>query len=157
MNRQVILILFLIGTLAATISCDNKMVYEKYISIPELKWHVDSLINFNVNIPDSTQNHNLYFNIRNSVNYPFRNLWLFISVTPPNGEILTDTVEFTLAAPNGKWMGKGHGKFRDNQFIYRRNVYFPNPGQYNFQIQHGMRTPELNGVSDIGIRVEKLE
>ncbi len=157
MNRNIIYILLFIEAVFFSVSCDRNLVYEKYAPIPEMGWPADSIICFNVNISDTTQNNNLYFNIRNSIDYPYSNIWLFISITPPKGDILTDTIEFTLAGPGGEWFGKGHGKFRDNQFIFRRNVYFPNPGQYKFQLQHGMRTKELKGVSNVGIRVEKTD
>lgn len=156
MIKRIAYIILIASSVFLSVSCDRKMVYEKYVSISESVWNADSLVSFSVDITNTKQNHNLYFDIRNSVDYSFSNLWLFLTITPPKGEIMTDTVEVSLANPSGKWYGTGHGKFRDNQIIYRRNVYFPNPGQYIFSIKHGMRNIELKGISDIGIRIEKV-
>ncbi len=144
-------------SLISFFACDRKMVFEDYRSLPELKWAVDSTVTFAFNISDTTINHNLYFNIRNSVDYEYSNLWLFVCILPPDSEAMKDTIEFTLANPLGKWFGKGHGKFRDIQYMYRRNVFFPDTGLYQFQIKQGMREQVLEGIRDIGLRVEKVE
>ena len=147
----------LIILILAFFSCDRKMVYEKYIPINDMEWSLDSIVSFEFQIEDTAQNHNLLFNIRNSVDYSYSNLWLFVSIVPPNGKEMKDTVEFTLADPLGKWFGKGYGKHRDIQFMYRRNVFFPDSGTYKFMVKQGMREPILYGIRDIGLRVEKVE
>jgi len=153
--------LFLLGcfVFAAAIilsSCDKKAVFQNYVRLPGGNWHKDSLVVFTVEITDTTQFNNLYFNIRNNVGYDFSNLWLFFSITPPRGEALADTVDISLAAPDGKWLGRGTGKYRDNQILFRRNIYFPHKGEYKFQIGQGMRADVLKGISDVGIRIEKV-
>lgn len=97
----------------------------------------------------------MYVNLRNSVDYSYSNIWLFLTIKPPKGQTVADTVEFVLADPSGKWFGNGYGKLRDNKLLYRRNVYFPATGVYTITVQHGMRTETLEGIYDVGIRLEK--
>jgi gliding motility-associated lipoprotein GldH len=136
-------------------SCDRKRVFESYYELDQKGWNKDSVVVFKVNLTDTIRNNNLYVNIRNKGNYPYSNLWLFLSVASPDGKIITDTVEFTLAEPSGKWKGSGIGGLHDNQILYKSSVFFPHKGNYTFKIKQGMRDNVLQGIRDIGIRIEK--
>ncbi len=137
------------------IACDSNRVFEDYHTIGDTGWHKDSLIVFDVEATGVNQNHNIYINIRNKGNYSKSNIWLFLSVDSPSGEILTDTIEFILAETSGKWKGSGIGDLYDNQFLYQQNIFFPEEGQYRFSIRQGMRNDLLKGIHDVGIRIEK--
>ncbi|HBL74358.1 MAG: hypothetical protein A2W90_19750 [Bacteroidetes bacterium GWF2_42_66] len=150
--RRVVLLFLIIASLAA---CDRNRIFESYEEIHKDGWGKDTVLVFNFDIQDTVQAHNLYINLRNKGNYPYSNIWLFLSVDSPDGTSLPDTVEFTLADNAGKWLGSGLGDLFDNQFIYRSNVYFPQRGTYQFNMQHGMRNEMLEGIRDVGIRVEK--
>lgn len=147
------LMIFLLVT--SLTSCDRKKVFESYYELNPNGWNKDSVVVFNVQLTDTTKNHNLYVNIRNKGTYPYSNLYLFLSVGAPDGSLLTDTVEFTLAEPSGKWKGSGIGGLHDNQILYKSSVYFPRKGKYKFMIKQGMRDNVLPGIRDIGIRIEK--
>ena len=136
-------------------SCDRKRVFEAYRTLDKKGWNKDSLVVFNVKLTDTTRNHNLYVNIRNKGTYPYSNLWLFLSIGSPDGKILTDTVEFSLAEASGRWKGSGIGDLHDNHILYKSSVYFPHKGDYTFQIKQGMRDNVLQGIRDIGLRIEK--
>lgn len=137
------------------VSCDSKRVFEDYKTIDNEEWNKDSVALFKVNLEDTTQNYNLYINIRNSGKYPNSNIWLFVDIKSPDGELLTDTVEYILADNRGKWVGSGIGDLFDSQFLYKQNVYFPHGGEYTFSIKQGMRETNLQGIQDIGLRIEK--
>lgn len=152
--KGVILFLLIVVSLTA---CDRTRVFESYHEIDSKGWSKDSVVTFKFNIKDTIQAHNLFINLRNKGNYPNSNIWLFLSVDSPDGTSLSDTIEFTLADPTGKWLGSGLGDLFDNQIIYRSNVYFPQRGTYVFNIQHGMRSEMLEGIRDVGVRVEKTK
>ena len=139
------------------VACDRNRVFEEYQPIPSSGWHKDALINFNVPIQDTIKNHNLFINVRNDIKYNYSNLWLFIEIEQPGDISVTDTFELSLADPSGKWLGDGFGGVKTRQVIYKRNVFFPVGGEYSFNIRHGMREEELPGITDIGLRVEKLD
>jgi gliding motility-associated lipoprotein GldH len=83
-------------------------------------------------------------------------LWLFIKIIQPGDTTaVRDTFEFTLADPTGKWLGEGFGGVKTNEMLFKRNVYFPVSGIYEIQIQHGMRGKLLEGITEVGFRVEK--
>jgi gliding motility-associated lipoprotein GldH len=149
--------LFLLITLFAFFSCDKNQVYEKNIEIPGLSWNKDSVVRFSVNIQDTISPHNIYVNVRNTSQYEMQNLFLFIKTTSPTGLTLRDTFECYLADERGKWLGSGWGDIYSNQFIYKKNIRFPVSGVYTFEYTQAMRTDDLRYISDIGLRIEKVE
>jgi gliding motility-associated lipoprotein GldH len=66
-----------------------------------------------------------------------------------------DTIECMLAAKNGKWLGKGSGRYRDNRIWIRDNIRFPRKGEYTLRLNQAMREDVLVGISEAGIRLEK--
>jgi gliding motility-associated lipoprotein GldH len=119
-------------------------------------WKLMDMASFNVPITDTLHGNNVFFTIRNGSSYPFRNIYLFASTTSPDGKKITDTLQYNLADEKGKWYGRGFGDIHELNLPYKSNVFFPLKGTYVFKIQHGMRTENLNGVYDFGLRIEKI-
>lgn len=149
-----LLMLFALSTFL--VSCDDRKVFDEYHTLTDAEWPADSVQTYSFSVMRKTQNHNIWFNIRNDNSYPYSNLWLFVTIESPKGEAVTDTMQLILAEPSGKWLGKGFTGVYDNRLIYRRNVYFPEPGEYNIKLRQGMRDNLLKGITDVGIRVEKV-
>ncbi len=145
-----------VGLLLAILSaCDANRVFDEYKPIIEESWHKDSLLVFTIPITDTVQNHNLYINVRNDIDYDYSNLWLFINIEQPGGVARRDTFEIALADPSGRWLGEGFGGYKTRKAAYRSNVFFPISGDYRISIQQGMRQNRLKGISDLGLRIEK--
>jgi gliding motility-associated lipoprotein GldH len=138
-------------------SCNNKIVFEDYQILKNSEWSQDSILVFVINITDSTKIYNLSLSVRNEGRYPYSNLWLFISRISPSGKELKDTVELTLATPNGNWLGSGLGYLYEKKYPYKLNIYFPGKGNYVINVRQGMRTENgiLKGIHDFGICLEK--
>ena len=66
-----------------------------------------------------------------------------------------DTIECTLATPEGRWSGKSSGSMRDRIVPLNDNLFFPMNGTYHFELEQAMREPVLKGISDIGLYIEK--
>mgnify|MGYP000371275781 FL=1 len=79
---------------------------------------------------------------------------LFLDVETPSGVTYTDTLQYLLARPDGKWVGAGLGAIKHNLFKYKESQSMEN-GLYKFNISHGMRSELLTGIEDIGFRIEK--
>lgn len=144
-----------VALVVGVVSCDRKRVFEAYHKLDENGWNKDSVVVFNVPLTDTTKNNNLYLDIRNKGNYPYSNIYLFLTVDSPDGKSLTDTVEFILADASGRWKGSGIGGLHDSQILYKSSVYFPHKGNYTFKIKQGMRDNVLPGIRDVGLRIEK--
>ena len=148
---------FLIILLAVFTSCDSNKIFEENIEVSGGIWKADNILKFEVDIPCDTIPYNLFVNIRNSSLYQTSNLWLFIKIKQPGEISVTDTFEVALAMPSGKWLGEGFGGIKTQQVSYRKNVYFPVSGDYKIEIQHGMRDELLEGITDVGFRIEKAD
>lgn len=136
-------------------ACDRSVVFEAHQAIPAEGWHFEEELVFETNIADTASLHNMYVDVRNTTDYGFSNFYIFLNIIFPDGKTLRDTIEFTLADHTGKWTGKGHGKIRSNRFLFRTDVWFPVKGLYRFEMEQAMRTPLLEGISDMGLRIER--
>lgn len=144
-------------------SCDSNRIYDEYKSVPN-QWHKDSIISFNVIPPDSTNNYNLFVNLRNTNEYKYSNLFLIVEMDYPNGKIVKDTLEYKMADPSGKFLGTGFTDVKENKLWYKgheKPFVFSEMGEYKIQIQHAMRQngqvngiENLEGITDIGFRIE---
>jgi len=133
------------------------VVFDKNKQLENAVWKSSDIVKFTVPLNDSVQPYNFYINIRNSTDYKYSNLYLFIKTFYPSGKISVDTVECYLADNEGKWLGKRSGKVVDNRILFRRAVQFRHTGTYSFEFEQAMRVDELSGIKDFGIRIEKFE
>ena len=162
MLRNNVFLFFLIFSFLV-VSCDSNQVFDIYKSVPN-KWHKDSVISFKINPPDSVKPYNLFINLRNTNDYKYNNLFLIVQMIFPHGKTIKDTLEYKMAAPNGEFLGVGFTDVKENKLWYKEQVVFKETGGYKVNIHHAMRengkingVVELEGVTDIGFRIEKLQ
>jgi len=139
-----------------TVACDSGMVYDQYKPTDHGMWRWQDAIEFSFDISDTVSLNNIYLQIRHTVDYPLSNLYMFVHVKSPSGQHIADTVNVVLAAPDGKWTGKGNGNIRELMLLYRKQTQFRIPGTYVFTVEQAMRQPELP-VTDLGIRIERIK
>lgn len=137
--------------------CDPNRLFEENKEITDGVWDMNQRVSFDFEVPDTTTKYNVYFNVRNTDDYPFSNLYIFSHIDFPNGKKGVDTVELPLTNPDGSWIGSGQGEIHDCQLIFRRNVRFPVAGKYHMEIEQAMRMEKLPGVRDVGVRIERAE
>lgn len=147
-------VLLLILLLALS-SCDSKRVFEENKAIEKRSWKATNRLEFSVSINDITVPYNMYLNIRNGMDYPYSNIYLFLKTTFPDGKFSRDTIECKLADYDGRWLGSGIGSVKFNKFLFQKGVYFPQKGKYNFEFEQAMRVNVLNGITDLGLRIER--
>jgi gliding motility-associated lipoprotein GldH len=157
MLRPIKFFMLFLVILTVLFACQKKSVFSDYKALKGSKWHQDSILRFDLTVPDSTKIYNLFLNVRNEGRYPYSNLWLFVRIIPPTGQVINDTIELTLANPEGKWLGYGLGDLYDMKYPYKQTTFFPNAGYYRFEVRHGMRTEDgiLKGIHDFGITLDR--
>ena len=139
------------------LSCNSNVVYTNSQAMAKETWTLADIPVFKVSITDTANSNNVLFTIRSGSSFPFRNIYLFVTTTSPDGKQITDTLQYELADEKGKWYGKGFGDIHELNLPYKSNVFFPVKGIYEFKIQHGMRIENLKGVYDIGVKIEKYK
>jgi gliding motility-associated lipoprotein GldH len=142
--------------LILSLSCDRQRVFEEFRPIKGQTWNSNEVMHFNVNINDTTTAHNVYISIRNTGDYEYSNIYLFVTAHSPNGSQVRDTIEITLADEHGKWLGKGAASIFTLYHPYRENIRFPFHGIYQFDLEQAMWIKDLKHISNIGLRVEKV-
>ena len=139
------------------LSCKSKSIYDNVYDIQRGEWQKNQVVKFDVPIVDTIHGYNLFFEIRNTNEYSYSNLFLFVTTTSPNKATKKDTIEITLADEKGKWLGHGLGGIRSNELMFKNNIRFPVPGFYKVEIAQGMRDDVLRGIIDVGLKIEKVK
>ena len=144
------------------VSCDKTRVFDEYKSVGKA-WHKDSIVSFNLPKIDTTKYYNLYLNIRDNDNYPFNNLFVIVSLEHPGGLTKVDTLEYQMANADGSLLGDGFTDVKESKLYYKERVKF-NSGDYKVHIRQATRktgkvtgVQKLEGITDVGFRIEKLE
>lgn len=153
MSHRTNLILLTVAFFALC-GCSNNTIYDKHLSVNKEGWPLDQDIRFNVNIDDTLKPYDFYIDIRNTKDYAYSNLFLFITTTFPDKVVRRDTLECPLADPYGKWYGRQTHRHVDGRYLLHNHVIFPRKGTYTFQVSHAMRDTLLCGIKDIGLHVE---
>ena len=146
----------LITLLLMITSCNSNVIFTDSVVIPDNTWRLTNIPVFTIPVTDTAINTNVFFTIRTGSEYPFRNIYLFVTSSSPDGKSICDTLEYNLADEKGNWYGRGFGDIKELNLPFKSNVFFPVKGTYKFNVQHGMRVGDLKGVYDIGLRIEKV-
>ncbi len=140
-----------------SVSCDFARVYEQNTPVSDGIWVENAPQTFEVAITDKTKHYNLYFNLRNTNEYKYSNLYVISELKLPSKQVEKDTLQFILCDANGKWLGTNSGALVTHQILFQRNVLFPDTGTYRFTFNQAMRDASLQGITEVGLRVEKAE
>jgi len=142
------------------LSCDSKTVFSENRSVSE-GWNKNEKIIFKLPQLDSLQTYNLFINLRNTNDFKYNNIFIIAEINFPHGKIITDTLEYKMANPDGSWLGTGIGSVKENKLWYKENVSFTEDGIYKLKISQAVRNngniegvKSLEGISDIGISIE---
>jgi gliding motility-associated lipoprotein GldH len=157
-NHKLCLILCL--AVLSLVSCtDRSAVWQQNIAVKDGIWNKDSVLIFDIPAEDTVRLYSMSIHVRNRTDYSFQNLYLFLTVEAPNKQTISDTLNFNLAYDDGQWTGSGgvFSKYRENIFLYRKYIRFPEQGIYRVTVRHGMRKDNLEGVSSIGMALNYLE
>lgn len=141
------------------VSCDAERVYEKNIDLENRQWLADSIADFDFHIAQAEDSYDIYFNFRNTISYPYHNLYVNYQVENSKGEVLLeDLYNMDLFDPKtGKPFGKGLGDIFSHEFKAIPNYQFPDTGTYTLKLQQYMRQDALPEILSVGISVKAAE
>lgn len=136
-------------------ACDKARLMEENEQINNNSWQLKDAKTFEAEISDTAISYNLYINVRHSFQFEWRNMWVNIKTTFPDGKKFDKRVNLVLSEPDGHWFGDCLGDNCDMQIGIQDKAYFPQPGKYTFTITQDMRVDPLPFVKSIGMRIEK--
>ncbi len=137
------------------ISCSSNHIYEEYTDINPEGWNFKERVYFKFDVVDTASYYDVFLNVRNTGEFDYSNIWLKCIKKSPSGQEINENLEFTLATPDGRWVGNGIGDIIDNQFILEEKVKLKEAGIYTYFINHEMRVDDLKGILNVGISVKK--
>ena len=94
---------YLLPFLFLLFSCNSKVLYTESVEMKDNTWQLMNTPVFRVPVSDTLTGNNFFFILRTGSDYPFRNIFLFVTATSPDGRNLTDTLQYYLADDKGKW------------------------------------------------------
>lgn len=137
-------------------SCDSSRLYEDNKDINTF-WLSDSIASFNFDIADNAIDYNIFFSVRNGVEFPHSNLYFKYFLKDSLGTpIESDLINFQLFnAKSGYPLGNGIGDMFEHQYELLTKYQFDNTGKYELSFQQYMRYDSLPEIYSVGFRVEK--
>ncbi len=144
-------------------SCDSNQVFDSYTSVGK-SWNKDNVVSFEFEAKDTLAEYNMFLNLRANNDYPFSNIFLITSIESPNATIKVDTLEYIMAAPDGRMLGNGFSDIKESKLWYKANYRFTEIGVHSIKIEQAQRArgktegiEELEGILDVGFRIEKVK
>jgi len=139
---------------------DNQMDFQK---LPQGGWPLGTPVRFNISVQDSLRPHSVWLTLRHTNEYPFSSIYLITTLSHPNGSVITDTLSYDLAAPNGLWLGTGNALITQ-ELLYKKNVRFHTSKAYTLSVYQSVRElgaqkglSVLPAVTEVGYRLAPSE
>jgi len=136
-------------------SCTTVDLYEKTISLPDHEWKGSYKPEFDFIIKDSTSLYQVYFILRHTEKYNYKNIWINLYSQPPGDTLHKAQYEITLATNKG-WLGSGLDDIYEHRQPLTGQVRLK-AGTYKLIVENIMREDPLQHVLNAGIRIEKVK
>lgn len=138
--------------LPACLRIDSMEHHEK---TKKFTWFLQDTLHFPFLFEDTHQNYKIYFIIKHTHRYAYKNLWIHTDLTPPpDAPKQSQTLQITLADDEKGWLGAGMGNTFEQEHFWQ-TFKAQQKGLYQFHLQHIMRDSALYGIVSIGLRVQK--
>lgn len=151
-------VFFLMGCLLAVTACDTNRVFERNKEFEDRIWNIDSIPSFQFEIEERQEKYDITLNIRNTLTYPFQNIYITYFLEDTTGRVLKkDLVNYQLFdGKTGEPLGEGGlGDVYDHRFLLLDNYSFPGAGTYSVRLEQFMRRDSLPEIISVGIRVNQ--
>ena len=141
-------------------ACSGSTVYDEYAHTPIAGWEKNDTLSFEIPPMAATGYYRQSLGLRTTGAYPFTALTLIVNQTiyPANkGKRIekTDTLLCQLINQHGENKGQGISYY---QYNFPINIYQMHQGDsIHVAIRHDMKREILPGVSDIGIKISKIQ
>ena len=157
-SRKSSFYLYLIGLIGGCVLGNEKLQFSSFSN----GWPQDREVQFRFTPEKINAPTNLFLYLRNNDEYPFANIHLITTLENPIGEKLVDTLSYTMAAPNGEWLGEGL-LVHESKLWFKEAYRFRIIGEHLLTIKPAMRQNDhtesidvLSGITEIGLGIEQI-
>jgi len=138
--------------------CDKQRVFEENLEFKNRSWIVTDEPVFEFAVLDSAETYSLYYNVRNSLDYPYARIFVTGTIYDSTGREMVRKMVYNdlFDEKSGKPFGEsGLGDLYDHQFPLWTQFNFPNRGKYSVKLTQFMRQDTLQGILAVGVRVAR--
>ncbi|WP_375580977.1 gliding motility lipoprotein GldH [Marivirga tractuosa] len=140
------------------ISCTEDRYYEHNYDFKDRKWNMQETAAFNFEIDSIELPYQIKLNVRNTIDYPFRNLYVKYQLKDSTYLMEDKLLNLKLfEAKSGKPFGDHQSDIYSHQLILQDSVFFPEKGKYTIELKQYMREKEIEGIVSAGIRIEQIK
>ena len=157
-SRKSFFYLYLIGLIGGCVLGNEKLQFSSFSN----GWPQDKEVQFRFTPEKINAPTNLFLYLRNNDEYPFANIHLITTLENPIGEKLVDTLSYTMAAPDGEWLGEGL-LVHESKLWFKEAYRFRIIGEHLLTIKPAMRQNDhtesidvLSGITEIGLGIEQI-
>lgn len=155
-NKKTILVHTLITVVAGLsfMACNaDGALFHAYCSLPATGWSKQDTLLFQVDVKDSLTTYQLHIESRNSQDYPYQNLPLYLACDPQES-LAFDTLNLMLITPKLGWERDGWETLHSVSF-HAGEMRIRQAGTYTIKIAHHLPDSIVQGIRDIGIKICK--
>jgi gliding motility-associated lipoprotein GldH len=140
-------------------ACNDNIVFEAYQDMPNNEWLYKSPVQFNFSIDDTSNTYLLRYKVRNTLSYPFYNLYVTYQLKDTANHVLyANKHETNLLNPKtGEPYGKGSGEYFEHNILLIPILKFKQKGNYKIELSQYMRLDTLPHINTVGIEVAKRQ
>ena len=135
-------------------SCKPTHFYNDFKTVDVKGWKSSDTLRYAVDMDDSNANYDILVSIRHQKTYEFSNLWMNVITEYGDGK-KTFRFEIPLFKDDGKPYGKNSGSLCTQTIPFQKQIRFPVRGKYKIAIVQLMRKDPLDGISDVGVIIDK--
>lgn len=139
---------------ALLLSCTDNRVFHAYKSVDANAWNKQDIVEFTVDSLQATANYQEAIGIRINNDYPFTTLNIIVEQTVyPSKQHFNDTIDCRLIDEDGQKIGRGQSLWLTTHHL--RDIQLTSKDSLVINLRHNMRREMLEGVTDIGVIIEK--
>ena len=136
-------------------SCGPDYILDEEKEITNQAWTYGDSLSFNVDISNPTEIYNLYLDVEHSTEYGYQNMYIRLHSIFPDGKRVTEKVSVELMAKGGRWKGDCNSEECEYRMSIHEGATFKQAGNYRFVIEQFMRKNPLEGVQNLGLKIEE--
>ncbi|MGM0580691.1 MAG: gliding motility lipoprotein GldH [Bacteroidota bacterium] len=139
-------------------SCTEERYYEENHDFKDRNWNLEESAVFNFEIDSVELPYQIKLNVRNTMDYPYRNLYIKYKLEDSTNLMEEKLLNLKLfEAKTGKPFGDHQSDIYSHQLILQDSVYFHKKGNYKIELKQYMREKDLEGLVSAGIRIEQIK
>lgn len=150
------MLLLLAGLVISLASCSHYGTrQEKIVAINQMKWSHDFNPWIDMEVEDTTAAYNIYAVVRHTQQFKYNNLIIRFSMIRPGDSARIQQINLPLGN-NAGWLGDTLGTIVETRIKINQQPVYLTHGTNSFVLSQLMPEDPLSGISNVGIRLEKV-